>query len=543
MDSRKQITGFKPRSIMKNNTNLINIFEKIYNPYYFKNYQGIPFMEITLEDNTKTVLKINSSETESYFINLGWKNDEKTVSNKNNLLRIKDELNAKCIISNNKKEVNLRAAGSMDRVEIDLCNSNREIVVIEKGKAPFITKDPQNSFMRLLKQSEIPQPVFQELDLEFFKSLFNFEKDSDWLLILAYILKSLTPNSGPSPFLIFEGGQGTGKTTATSIIRRLIDPTEPPVISPPKKEDDIRVQANSSYLMAYDNLSYMTGEIADAFCRVSTGGGMTTRKLYSDDEELVYSIQRPLIFNGIEEISERPDFLDRAILIKTKHLIQKNRKSFSELWDSFKLREKNLVGGVYLLLSKVLEILPSVTHENLPRMSDFARFGIAMEKALNLSNGTFMKIYKSHNEDKVFNAFNSDDLCISIDKLMRSEREWEVSGNYNKLCDSGFVGTANELIDLLKQEEGSFYRSDFSKVGSNLPRTPRQLKARLARVKPLLDLMGIEMFDLPRRSNARNFVITYKDKSLHPKNDLIVDIMLNPSKYQDNTGLSFESIL
>jgi hypothetical protein len=33
-------------------------------------------------------------------------------------------------------------------------------------------------------------------------------------------------------------------------------------------------------------------------CRLATGGGFSTRKLYTDDEEQLFNAQRPSILNG-----------------------------------------------------------------------------------------------------------------------------------------------------------------------------------------------------------------------------------------------------
>lgn len=46
------------------------------------------------------------------------------------------------------------------------------------------------------------------------------------------------------------------------------------------------IGATNSWLVAYDNLSSgLPGWLNDALCVVSTGGGMSTRELYTDSEE------------------------------------------------------------------------------------------------------------------------------------------------------------------------------------------------------------------------------------------------------------------
>ena len=50
-------------------------------------------------------------------------------------------------------------------------------------------------------------------------------------------------------------------------------------------------------------------------CRLSTGGGHSERANYTDDSEALFYSIRPQIVNGIGDIANRSDFLDRALSI------------------------------------------------------------------------------------------------------------------------------------------------------------------------------------------------------------------------------------
>jgi hypothetical protein len=45
----------------------------------------------------------------------------------------------------------------------------------------------------------------------------------------------------------------------------------------------------------------------------ATGGGFAVRQLYTDQDEVLFDAQRPVILNGIEDVVDRPDLADRAI--------------------------------------------------------------------------------------------------------------------------------------------------------------------------------------------------------------------------------------
>jgi hypothetical protein len=59
------------------------------------------------------------------------------------------------------------------------------------------------------------------------------------------------------------------------------------------------IAANNSHVLAFDNLSGVSADVADALCRLSTGGGFATRALYSDDEERIFDGQRPVMMASI----------------------------------------------------------------------------------------------------------------------------------------------------------------------------------------------------------------------------------------------------
>ena len=72
---------------------------------------------------------------------------------------------------------------------------------------------------------------------------------------------------------------------------------------------------NNGWLLALDNLSYLTPWLSDALCRLSTGGGFSTRTLYENNEETIFDSTRPTILTGIEEVVTRGDLLDRSIIV------------------------------------------------------------------------------------------------------------------------------------------------------------------------------------------------------------------------------------
>lgn len=58
----------------------------------------------------------------------------------------------------------------------------------------------------------------------------------------------------------------------------------------------------------------MPAAMADALCRLCTGGGYATRMLYENYQEALFNVTRPVLINGITQVAYQPDLLDRSCL-------------------------------------------------------------------------------------------------------------------------------------------------------------------------------------------------------------------------------------
>ena len=123
------------------------------------------------------------------------------------------------------------------------------------------------------------------------RAYLNVGSDDDFALVQAWLVAALR-SAGPYPVLVLQGEQGSAKSWAARILRALIDPHEAPLRTAPRSERDLFVTARNSHVLALDNLSTMPVWLSDALCRLSTGGGFSTRRLYTDTSELVVSATR-----------------------------------------------------------------------------------------------------------------------------------------------------------------------------------------------------------------------------------------------------------
>lgn len=389
-----------------------------------------------------------------------------------------------------KEKVYVRVARTSTSVQVDLNDSSFNAVHISDLGGEFRIEQPRDVYLlRTNKQQPLPLPVRCDRRnfVKKFKRLIPSLESGHWLLVLAFILKCLDRDRGAFAILVIGGPQGAGKTVLSFRIKALVDPSEPPFLSPPKNVDDIIVAARNSYLLAYENMSGINSEMADIFCRLSTGGGISKRKLYTDHEEAFYKLHSPIIINGIDEPSNRPDFVDRCVMLELKPIADGERIAETELNKDFEESLPELLGGLYGILAECLHILPNIQINNLPRMTDYARMGIAAEKVLKLRPGLFLREYGKNRDEQTNNTFWNDDLCNAIYSFFRSKH----------CTGSRIEGTAQELMRRFLS--GSRFVS--------APRTIKGFSGWLKRIAPLLKSRGIEVEWLPRTASKRLIAI------------------------------------
>jgi hypothetical protein len=265
------------------------------------------------------------------------------------------------------------------------------------------------------------------------------------------------------------------------------------VRTPPREERDLVIGANNSWVVAYDNLSGIPHWLSDSFCRLSTGGGFSTRLLYTDSEEQIFEAMRPVILNGIDHLPERADLADRALVLTLPHIPAEQRKDEDDLYAEFEAALPQILGGLFTAVSVALRRRATIRLTSKPRMADFAAWATAAEPGLGFPDGAFMNTYLGNRAEAVQETLDGDPVGAAISALVDSlgGRIWEGA------CKT-LMPELQKLVD------------DSVRTSRDWPRTPRALSGRLRRLAAFLREVGIAVEFGARDGKARPLTISRK---------------------------------
>src|SRR5271169_4493455 len=333
---------------------------------------------------------------------------------------------AKALFDGEESPINLRVANHQGKLYLDLCDRAWRAVEIDREGWRIVYRPPPR-FHRTRGSQPLPAPE-RGGELDELRRFLNVDHQG-WTLIRAFLVAALRPGM-PCPMLVAKGEQGAGKTTACRIISALIDPRTGSLRGVPREVRDLIAAARNSWIVCFDNLSHLPDELADAACRLATGGGFGGRELYSDHDQAVFDAIRPMVFNAIPDLgAARPDFLDRAVIIEFLDMKPAIRRDEAQFWHEFEEARPRILGAVLDAVVAGLGNLPAVTLDQLPRMADFAIWINACEERLGMKPGEALTAYQSNRAETHNLALEESPLYEPVAQLARE----------------GFSGTVAEL--------------------------------------------------------------------------------------------------
>ncbi|RLA84122.1 MAG: hypothetical protein DRG40_06165, partial [Deltaproteobacteria bacterium] len=369
---------------------------------------------------------------------------------------------------------------------IDLSDENwRAVRITPDGWG--VVDNPPIIFRRILYQR--PMRVSDEslpLDL---RQWINIRSEEDCLLLTVWLVSTFIPGF-PHPVVILYGPQGSGKTTASRVLKTIADPHESEVVTVPRDPGELAQALYRHNLVVLDNLSDLPAWISDALCRAVSGEGFEKRRLYTDADTILFRYQRSILLNGITIVATRPDLLDRSLIIGLDRI--RDVRPESELWRELRAALPGLRATIFKLLAKTLRIEPHVKCGSLHRMADFSLWGYAIAEALGGRGQEFLAAYQKNIGAQHEVAIEASPVATAIVALLGEKHEWQ--------------GTPSELLEELEKTREEL------RIGPRTrgwPSQPNSLTRQLRRLKTTLEGVGIKMSEA--RTGKRRILYLFRE--------------------------------
>jgi hypothetical protein len=415
------------------------------------------------------------------------------------------------------KSVFRRVARFEDAIWIDMCDEDWRAVKVTAGDWDVLD-NPSVMFVRSPTMRPLPNPS-EKGDIAPLWPLLNIPI-GDQSLVLCWILECYRVET---PYAVLElvGEQGSAKSKTQDVLRDFIDPNQVNLRAKPKNRESLFVSAENSHLISYENLSHLQSELQDAFCTLATGGGFADRTLYTNKEESIINVKRPVVLNGISVLVTAQDLLDRTIHIDMPRIV--NRKTEKQIEKEISENKGLIWAGLLDLLADALKILPSVQigQEALPRMADFALLGEAVYRSLGKGEGNFLADYEANRYQSVHRTIDSSPVASKLIDFIDNALNQEFKGTIGVLFE--------ELNDMSRHEDA-------------WPKSSRGFGSMLRRMAPSLRTLGykVEIDEKPSNDGYRCLIRKVSELQEMSASDTIENGITEPTDISSEQNHSLE---
>lgn len=470
----------------------------------FKDQFGEPFVYLKInekDENHYEIMPLSGNRFENYLIKIFYESEHKIIPSKEIRNNIVDYLRAKVEFRNTVRPLELRIAKLNDddyTFYYDLIDGKGQIIKITSD-GWSIMKNPPILFRRYKHQAEQTLPLSisfnensnneRDLDIDIldrFIGLLNIHDLDTILLLKCYIISLFIPDISKA-VLILQGEHGSGKSSFHQLIKMLVDPSAITTMTFPKEINELIQILSHNQIVYFDNISILQDWISDQLCRAVTGSSFSRRRLYTDDEDIIYRFKRAIGINGINLVATKPDLLDRSIIISLERIQKERNRSQIEILKEFETFKPQLLGYIFDILVKVLQIKKAggIKLNGRNRMADWEEYCEIISRCLGYTENEFLRVYQKNIHIQIDEAIEASPLSTVIIKF--------IEHNNNISNQETLDFTATELLEKLEEFAISEMRLTNIKTIKSWPKSPNVLSNRLNSIKTLLREKGIEI--------------------------------------------------
>lgn len=444
--------------------------------------------------DSRTLVALRSPKTEALLL--------RCAAQKGNLLRPMelrewiDRLAACALLAAETRDVWLRVARIPGGVEIDLGDEQGTRVRLIGGRVEIVTGGTATLFYRSAVMDSFVMPAATG-HLELLYPYLNLSPSDRILLIawLSYVLAHPKLMGVAFPILMLIGGQGCGKTFLCRLIQSLCDPSNVGVQSFPATEPELAVAVQLAHVTVYDNVRFIRPALADALCRVASGGALVKRKLFTDSDTVTLSLHGAVVLNGIHAFIDQPDLAQRCLPLTLLPIDEKCRRSETDLSRDFQRDLPKILRGLMEIAAGALVHVDEVTPTSPERMIDFCRWLAAIERFQGIPGDPYQTAYSEALKQGMRDSLEENALAAAILELI------------DEAPKGRWSGTPSELLDVLNQ--GARGRTPY------LPEWPRNAIALSKRLKPIVPALRQQGVDVrsDRGTDRRITILRVEDRN------------------------------
>ena len=350
-----------------------------------------------VSDGKRNTFRVLSREAERWLQRIFFEDYREAIRTEA-LREVQGVLEARALFDGDEHETPVRVAGSpWGPIYLDLGDSEGHAVQLEGGNTSLVTTPPV--YFRRSATQPLPIPNFDGA-IEELRPFANVRDEAAWMRLVGFLLMSFHP-AGPYPVLSIMGEQGSAKSTLSRLILSLVDPHPAGLLAGNAKLDDLALAASESWLIVLDNVSKINPNLSDALCRISTGGGLRRRQLYTDRDEVAIEFRRPIVINGIGSVIKSPDLLERTVPVNLIPISQESRRTEADLEEAWREARPRVLGALLNAVSEILDSQESIVLQGYPRMADFARWGEAAAGHFGWEPGAFSGAIEAGQDEQV----------------------------------------------------------------------------------------------------------------------------------------------
>ena len=429
-------------------------------------------------------------------------------------------LEALAVQADDRHELEVRVARRGSEVWYDL---GRAAVRVAPGSWEVV-ENPPILFRRYAHQLPQVEPVHGG-DFSMIHNFVRLADDDHRLLADVATIAGLVPGS-PRPILDFYGPEGSAKTTGAKAIARMLDPSAAPTVRRVLRDDELTQRLSQWWAPVFDNLAApLPDRMQDALAAACTGDGDVRRTLYTTADSTVIAFRRVIILTGIAVPLTRPDALDRALLLGSERVPEKDRRDEESLTAEIEAAIPSILGGAFDILARAMEILPRVRLATMPRMADFARLGYAIAEAMGFGGGRFLVAYERNRRDKHAEAIAASLVAQAVVKHVEA-------------CSGTWEGSPTDLkkaLDKLAPELG--VDLDDKRAADGWPRTAAALGTTLLTIAATLEGAGVSFrAERSNRGRSYKFVATPREDT----QEAVTAVRPSPNEAQHDAGDGYD---